>query len=129
MANPQEILDFWLADPKKWYMKDDNFDKEIATKFEGALKKAASGELDSWMNTPDGALALIILCDQFTRNMYRNSPESFAYDAKALAYSKEAIKRGHDKALQGILTEKHTVTVFSGNSATALLRLTLKFWN
>lgn len=101
MSSPQEVLDFWFKDPKKWYTKDENFDKEIKRKFEGTLNKFANGELKSWMDTAKGAVALIVVCDQFPRNMYRNTAKCYAYDPKCLALSKDAIKRGYDKQLQG----------------------------
>ena len=94
---PRDVLDFWFeAGPKKWYAKDDAFDKAIVEKFQHANKLGRAGGLDDWTETTEGMLALIILLDQFSRNMYRGSPDMFAADAKALTLAKEAVARGID---------------------------------
>jgi uncharacterized protein (DUF924 family) len=88
----RDILDFWLlplSDPghgKKrelWWKSTPELDAEIAAKFGALLDRAAAGALDGWAGSPDGALALILLCDQFSRNMHRGTAKAFATDAKA----------------------------------------------
>jgi len=84
---PINILDFWFHEitPKQWWEKSDEFDQLIAMRF-GALHHAASQcELYEWRISPEGQLAEIIILDQFSRNIYRGKPESFANDALALA--------------------------------------------
>ena len=97
---PQEILDFWLAaGPKKWWKKSDAFDAEIARRFGGIHRRAAVGELDDWAATPDGALALILVLDQFSRNLCRNSPLAFAMDEKCVAIVRAQMKVGNDRKM------------------------------
>ncbi|MGI9371226.1 MAG: DUF924 family protein [Hyphomicrobiales bacterium] len=99
-VTPRDVLDFWFeAGPKKWFAKDDDFDQAITATFQHANQLGRAGGLDAWTETPDGILALIILLDQFSRNMYRGSPDMYAADAKALTLSKEAIARGIDGEL------------------------------
>ncbi|MGI9482651.1 MAG: DUF924 family protein [Hyphomicrobiales bacterium] len=96
-VTPKDILDFWInAGSKRWYAKSDEFDAEIVSNFRSCHEIARAGGLDGWCETPEGALALIILLDQFPRNMYRCTPDMFAADAKALAIAKEALARGFD---------------------------------
>ena len=97
----QNILDFWFAQENKpkWYIKDKEFDKTISEKFLDYYKEAALGSLDYWSETPEGTLSLIILLDQFPRNMFRGLPQSFATDSKALSITKKAIAKGLDKKL------------------------------
>ncbi|MGL4812989.1 MAG: DUF924 family protein [Beijerinckiaceae bacterium] len=101
MAYPRadEIVTFWrAAGPGRWFAKDVAFDDAIHVRFQGAHLQAARRELASWMDTPLGAYALMLLLDQFPRNIYRNSGHAFATDGLALAYAEEAIRRGHDQA-------------------------------
>ena len=98
MTTPQDILDFWLnLDPKAHFTKDDEFDAELTERFGQALTEARNGAYDNWACTADGALALIILLDQFPRNIYRGTPDMFASDAKALAAAKMAIGKKFDE--------------------------------
>ncbi|MDQ0325797.1 uncharacterized protein (DUF924 family) [Rhodopseudomonas julia] len=94
---PQDVIAFWReAGPEKWFKKSDAFDREIGERF-GALHEAASkGALEDWAETPDGALALILLLDQFSRNLYRKRPEAFATDPEALRLAKEALSKGYE---------------------------------
>ena len=73
------VLTFWFdeTEPKQWFFKDASFDDQIKTRFEPLIKRALAGQLDSWSETAEGNLALIILLDQMTRNIYRNNPMSF----------------------------------------------------
>ena len=93
-----DILDFWFADgpntPREaWFKKNPDFDAEIATRFGALVLPAREGALDSWAYTPEGALALMILLDQFPRNLFRGSPEAFASDAHALALARRVVLR------------------------------------
>jgi uncharacterized protein (DUF924 family) len=94
---PADVVAFWTeAGPKAWYKKSEAFDAEILTRF-GALHYAASrGELDGWAETVEGALALLLLLDQFPRNMFRGSPHAFATDSLARKVAREAVDRGFD---------------------------------
>lgn len=93
----EEILDFWLkAGPAKWYAKDDAFDEEIRHRFGHLWEKAAQGDLTHWTSAPRTALAVIILLDQFPRNMFRNDGRAFSTDGKAKSAACYAIDRGWD---------------------------------
>lgn len=100
----QEVLKFWFQeiDQSLWWLKDDNFDQLIIQKFSHIHQKAICCELFEWRKVPEGRLAEIIILDQFSRNMFRNSPLSFAYDSLALALSQEAISVKADKKLNPI---------------------------
>src|SRR5262245_25031466 len=96
-----EVLDYWFAgDPathrEVWFEQDPDFDA-ACTRFADALRDAKSGALDHWTETPRGTLALIILLDQFSRNLHRGSPESFAADAKARQIAGAAVAKGFDR--------------------------------
>lgn len=105
-----EILDFWFGPIKNpedfpkdriilWFGKKDNIDRDIRNKYEYLVQAASKHELDSWKKTPRGRLALILLVDQFPRNIYRDTPQAFAYDAQALELAQEGLKNGEDAAL------------------------------
>ncbi len=95
--SPRDVLDFWFAAGKeKWYAKDDAFDADIASRFDDAHRAARAGSYDEWAGTAEGALALIILLDQFPRNMYRGTPEMFAADGKALDVARLALEHKCD---------------------------------
>lgn len=96
-AIPNDVLGFWRnAGPKKWFAKDPRFDDAIRLKFEPVHHRAARGEYDTWAMTPEGALALVILLDQFPRNLYRGSAHSYATDPKARVVARAAAdKRWH----------------------------------
>ena len=94
LAEPQPILDFWFgpagsaefgAQRKAWFKKDPAFDRTIADRFGATIEQALRGELDAWAATAPGALARILLLDQFTRNVFRGEKRAFAGDAQALA--------------------------------------------
>ena len=94
-AHLNDVLGFWRsAGPAKWYAKDPRFDEAIRLKFEPVHHAAARGEYDSWAQSPAGALALLILLDQFPRNLYRGSGHAFATDPKARAIAREAVEAG-----------------------------------
>jgi uncharacterized protein (DUF924 family) len=100
----REVLDFWfqpLSDPghgKKrdiWWESTPELDVEIRNRFAGMLDRAVAGGLDHWAKSPDGALALILLCDQFARNMHRRTAKAFAGDATAQHTARLAVARGY----------------------------------
>lgn len=95
------VLTFWLdeTEPKQWFFKDLDFDETVKSKFESLVKRALASQLDSWSETADGNLALIILLDQMTRNIYRNTPMSFAGDDMALAFCLKGIARNDHEHL------------------------------
>lgn len=97
----QQILDFWFEqlEPTMWWTKDQQLDRLIEQRFGQLHRQAASGELWRWRATPEGRLAEIILLDQFSRNIHRDQPESFAHDGMALVLAQEAIAAGADLAL------------------------------
>tara|TARA_B110000438_G_scaffold297315_1_gene343500 strand:+ start:739 stop:1302 length:564 start_codon:yes stop_codon:yes gene_type:complete len=90
------ILDFWFIDsnPKDHFKKDKNFDKKIKDNFETDYLKAINNELEEWQDEPESCLALIILLDQFSRNLNRESARAFSQDYKARLIVNEAIDRG-----------------------------------
>lgn len=93
------IVDFWRkAGPEKWFAKDEAFDAEIRRRFLGKVEAAARGDLRDWEATPEGIYALLLLLDQFPRNLYRGVPQAFAADALALSVAERAIARGFDQA-------------------------------
>jgi uncharacterized protein (DUF924 family) len=95
VATPNDILHFWReAGPKKWFAHSPAFDEAIRLKFEPVHMAASRGEYDAWAETPEGALALLILLDQFPRNLYRGSGHSYATDGKARAVARAAVAKG-----------------------------------
>jgi len=94
-----EVVLFWRdAGPDKWWDKDDDFDHLVRSRFLPLHEAAARGELATWEDSPEGALALVILLDQFPRNMFRGSPHAFATDPLAQAVAERAIGGGFDAA-------------------------------
>jgi len=85
-----------------WFSVCEDFDREVTARFDLDVERAAAGEYDSWAGTPRGALALILLLDQFPRNIYRGTPRAFAHDEKALAYCLALSDSGGDLALSFI---------------------------
>ena len=90
-----DILNFWFIEttPEFWFKKDDDFDAVIQDRFGKAVTGALAGRLDHWANDADGCLALILMLDQFTRNMFRHSARAFSGDEMALALSLRCVKR------------------------------------
>lgn len=99
-----EVIHFWFEeiDNKLWWEKNTDFDNVISSRFTQLHQQAIAGELYAWRETALGALAEIILLDQFSRNMFRNSAQSFRYDGQALVLAQSAIARGLDKALTAV---------------------------
>jgi uncharacterized protein (DUF924 family) len=103
---PTDVLAFWRAAGKdKWYTKNEAFDAEVQHRFLDLWQQAVAGELTSWETTDDGALALVIVLDQFPRNMFRGDARTFSTDAKALRVADHAIARGADKRIDSGLVE------------------------
>ncbi|WP_353472642.1 DUF924 domain-containing protein [Salipiger sp. H15] len=98
MKAPEDILAFWLDEtpPEKRYTADEALDAEIRARFEETWEAAMEGRFGLWLTYPSGALAYVILLDQFSRNMFRGTAKAFASDAIALAAAKQAIWRGWD---------------------------------
>ncbi len=100
----QQVLDFWFSEisPEKWWVKDANFDQQIIERFSSLHQQANQGELFTWRSTAHGRLAEIIVLDQFSRNMFRDTAQAFASDALALVLSQEAIAIKADQQLNAI---------------------------
>ena len=100
-TGPNDILVFWFEtiDPADWYRRSEELDARIVERFEATYRRAAVCELEHWRESPDGRLAEIIVLDQFPRNMFRGSGESYAADPLALALSQEAVRAGADRGL------------------------------
>jgi len=98
IASPRQILDFWFkeTDPKLWFANDAAFDVRIRERFEEAWREARDGKLEDWKANAEGALALVILLDQFPRNMFRGKAEAFSTDALARAAADRAIRHKFD---------------------------------
>lgn len=99
-----DILDFWFNDlsPQQWWAKDEKLDREIARRFGELHAQASRCELFDWRMAAKGRLAEIIILDQFSRNIYRDKPQSFANDPLALALAQEALAVDADKALSPV---------------------------
>ena len=98
LASPADVLAFWrAAGPDKWFCKDEAFDADIGRHFLATYEAVASGALADWETTPEGALALVIVLDQFPRNMFRANARAFAADPRARAVADRAIARGFDQ--------------------------------
>jgi uncharacterized protein (DUF924 family) len=96
---PRDVVEFWReSGPRSWFKKSDAFDALIRQRFEAAHHAAARGEYDAWAETAEGSLALLLLLDQFPRNLYRSSGHAFATDPKARSMARRAIGAGHDRA-------------------------------
>jgi uncharacterized protein (DUF924 family) len=107
-SSPQEVLDFWFGpedDPEygkfrpAWFQKDEDFDREIRERFGDTYESAAAGELDGWREGAESCLALIIVLDQFSRNMFRGDGRTHAADGKALETARYAVDNALDREL------------------------------
>ncbi len=110
MSNADDVLEFWFSaltaegavEPDvsaRWWKKDPDFDELIRKRFGETHQQAASGTLDEWATTPRGRVALVILLDQFSRNLFRGDARTFAQDPKALALALEGIERGEHERI------------------------------
>ena len=101
-TSPKEVIDFWFEEiqPKQRFKKDPEFDELIRSRFRTLHRKASRGLLYAWRDHPLDALAEIIVLDQFSRNMYRDSRRAFAQDVLALVLAQEAVRRKLDAELE-----------------------------
>lgn len=111
MTTPERVLDFWFGEPVsdegammskvlRWFRGGPELDREIIDSFRGAVEAAMAGELDHWADEPRSRLALVLLLDQFTRNVYRGDPRTYAGDAKAQELALDAFARGLDRGMR-----------------------------
>ncbi|MDE1172504.1 MAG: DUF924 domain-containing protein [Parvibaculaceae bacterium] len=98
-VQPRDILNFWFAHEGFWFQKNDRFDEDITRHFRETHEAARCGQLQQWMETAEGALALVITLDQFPRNMFRNDARAWADDEQALAVARAAIAAHRDVEL------------------------------
>ncbi|MGB0712113.1 MAG: DUF924 family protein [Gammaproteobacteria bacterium] len=98
---PVRVLDFWFSDRVKplWFRSTEAFDQELRDRYQALWQAAARGELDHWSDNPDGALALVIVLDQFPLNMFRDHARAYSTEAAARRIADIAIERGDDHAL------------------------------
>jgi len=129
---PAEVLDFWFQrDPKSWFAKDASFDAEIRSRFLTIYDLAAARGLSGWMQEPRGCLALVIVTDQFPRNMFRGTARAFAADPIAREAARAIVDRGWDRALtpdertfaylpfehsEDLQDQERSLRLFEGNS-------------
>jgi uncharacterized protein (DUF924 family) len=108
---PQFIFHFWFTEltPKDHYAKDTVLDETIRTRFGATLAAAARCELFAWRAAPEGRLAEVLVLDQFSRNVYRDTPQAFAQDALALALAQELVASGQDRSLP--LAQRHQAII------------------
>ncbi len=103
-VDARAVVDFWrAAGPGLWFAKDTEFDRRFRERFLWLYLAATRGELADWSKTPEGAMALVILLDQFPRNAFRNTPRMYATDAMARKIADAALKAGHDQAVEPAL--------------------------
>jgi uncharacterized protein (DUF924 family) len=100
-AKPLDVIRFWReAGPALWFAKDDNFDRRFRERFLREHESAARGELAHWQSSPEGALALILLLDQFPRNAFRGTPRMYDTDAMARRIANVAYAAGYDRVFE-----------------------------
>lgn len=132
-----QILEFWFGSPgsepagksrKVWFIKDPAFDQEIRDRFLSPYEQVAAGHLNHWQETPQGCLALVLLLDQFPRNMFRGTPQAFTTDSKALSVARQAIAQGFDQQLPPVQRQffyfplEHSENLENQRQAVALFR-------
>ncbi len=109
---PETIVDFWFGAPASdergrsravWFKKDAAFDTSLREQFGAVHAEAAAGRWSAWERAPESALALVIVLDQFSRNLFRGEPASFTSDAAALALARRMIAQGWDQALLPVM--------------------------
>lgn len=104
MSTPQAVIDFWQqAGPKRWFAKDDAFDATFRDTFHATHLQAARRELESWLDSAEGALALLILLDQYPRNAFRGTAHMFATDPLARLYAQRMVDAGLDRQVEPAL--------------------------
>lgn len=99
MTTPRAVLEFWYSPRARplWFEKDKAFDDEIRSRFGAAVHAAQQGDLDSWQQSAESTLALLLLLDQFGRNIYRGQAKAYLGDARARQVADRAIARGFDQ--------------------------------
>lgn len=103
-TDAHDIVRFWReAGAEAWFKKNAAFDAAVRERFEAAHHAAARGEHDAWSRAAEGSLALLLLLDQFPRNLYRGSAHAFATDSLARRIARQAISAGHDRAVEAPL--------------------------
>ncbi len=97
-----DVLHFWFSelDPAQWWQADDALDQLIRDRFLSCWKRAAEGQLDHWQEEAPSCLALIIVLDQFSRNLHRGTPKAFSQDGKALKIAETALEKGFDQQVE-----------------------------
>ncbi len=104
LATPDEVIDFWVAaGPERWFSSDGAFDEACRARFLTTYEAAARGDLNEWELSARGALALCLLLDQFSRNMFRGARRAYATDAAAVLAAERAIERGYDQEVEPTL--------------------------
>src|SRR5262245_23306109 len=99
MHSPDEILREWFSDASRWLKQSPTFDDHLRQTYGDDVEAAVRGDIDAWVATPRGALALVILLDQFTRSIYRGTGRMYGGDEKALTVALGVIDRGEDRSL------------------------------
>lgn len=100
----EQVVKFWQdAGPKLWFAKSPEFDERFRRTFAEPYQLAARGELDDWVESPDSALALILLLDQYPRNSFRGTPQMYFTDQLAVHHATRAIELGHDQRVDTAL--------------------------
>ncbi len=99
LASIDDVLAFWFADPARWWRKDPAFDQEVRERFLALHEAIERGEREAWLETPRGTLAYVIVMDQFSRNVFRDSARAFASDERARAAARRGVDRGDDRTL------------------------------
>lgn len=124
---PGDVVSFWEeAGPASWFFKDPALDGAVSVRFRTVLAEARAGAFDHWGETPEGALGLVLLLDQFSRNIHRGSPLSFAADNKALAMARVWIGRGYHQRLAApraqwlVMPFEHAEDIDAQNRAVSL---------
>lgn len=99
MTTPRAVLEFWFSPQARplWFEKDKAFDDQVRARFGEAIHAAQQGALDAWQQSAEGTLALLLLLDQFSRNVYRGQAKAFLGDARARAIADAAIAKGFDR--------------------------------
>ncbi len=97
----KQVIDFWFSElnQNQWFAKNPDLDEMISLRFGDLVEKARTGELFEWRAKPEGRLAEVILIDQFSRNIFRDAPESFSADTVSLVLAQESVSQGLDQQL------------------------------
>ena len=100
---PRQIIDFWFAEgmEARWFRSTEVLDCEIRERFQGVWQRAANGGLEDWAGDAEGALALVIVLDQFPLNMFRDEARAFSTEAGAVAVTRDTVEKGLDQQLFG----------------------------